>query len=820
MRVNQPVTAREIPVPADQPLVSRTDVKGNITFANSAFVEISGFSERELVGAPHNTVRHPDMPEAAFANLWATLRAGRPWDGLVKNRTKAGDFYWVRANVAPLVEAGETTGFVSIRSQPGREEVAAAEVAYAEMRAGSTSGLILREGEIVRYSLRHRLAEQFNRLSVRVIGGFGAVLLTLGLVGWMGLSGMAASNEAMRDGYENRTVAASQLSEVVFLVQENTRHIMALALNETPADDARRLATVPMNNARIDAVWQHYMVTALRPEERVLATRLVEARALFLRDALLPGLALAVSGNRAALSALVTERLLPLFRPISEISAALQDLQLRGAAAAYAASEARYRLTVAFGMAATIFGALVAIGAGLLILFGLRRPLAALDGHLRAISGGDLQRVVGTPSAMEFRSSFAMLRALRSRLAFDLNERSEVEHRNGIDRRDVVLEMAGKIELATSSAITAIATRTGSMAEAAGGMAHAANLVGENASAVAAAAEQSQGNIEAVAAAAEQLSASIREISGQVTHASQVSARAAEEGGKATTAIRGLSEQASRIGAVARLIEDIAQRTNLLALNATIEAARAGEAGKGFAVVASEVKALAQQTARATEEIGQQISAIQQQTQGTVGVIEGVGRTIADIAEVTMAVAAAVEQQAAATREISRNVTTTTDAGREVSARIAAVSDEARATNQQAEAMRQATMAVAEDMAGMQRSIVTVVRTASADADRRMNARYPSEEACTLSLGGARHPARLVNISRGGAMLKCTAQPLAGSMATLVLDNHNGAAAEGRVLPMEAGSGELRLEFNVESLAPAFSAAVQMLAGLATARAA
>jgi len=343
-------------------------------------------------------------------------------------------------------------------------------------------------------------------------------------------------------------------------------------------------------------------------------------------------------------------------------------------------------------------------------------------------------------------------------------------------------------------------------------MAASAERVGENAAAVAAAAEQSQGNIEAVAAAAEQLSASIREISGQVTHASQVSARAAEEGGRATAAIRGLSDQAARIGDVARLIEDIAQRTNLLALNATIEAARAGEAGKGFAVVASEVKALAQQTARATEEIGQQIGAIQQQTQGTVGVIEGVGRTIADIAEVTMAVAAAVEQQAAATREISRNVTTTTDAGREVALRIATVSQEAATTNQQAGTMREATAAMAEQMAGMQRNIVQVVRTASADADRRMNTRYPTEEPCTVATKDARHAARLVNLSRGGALLACAAPLLPGSQATLVLDGHGGASAVGRVLASEAGTGQVRLAFTTEDISPAFDAVLQRLA--------
>ena len=118
MRVNEPITDREIVLPDGEPLVSRTDPAGRIEFANHVFVEVSGFAEQELVGSPHNIVRHPHMPEQAFANLWATIKAGRPWDGLVKNRAKSGDFYWVRANVTPVVQDDKITGFISIRSKP------------------------------------------------------------------------------------------------------------------------------------------------------------------------------------------------------------------------------------------------------------------------------------------------------------------------------------------------------------------------------------------------------------------------------------------------------------------------------------------------------------------------------------------------------------------------------------------------------------------------------------------------------------------------------------------------------------------------------
>ena len=136
MRVNQPVTTVERQVQEGAFIVSLTDRSGIITSANDEFIRISGFTADELIGQPHNIVRHPDMPPAAFADLWTTIQAGKPWHGMVKNRCKNGDFYWVDVNVTPVKEQGATVGYVSIRSKPSRSQVREADQLYTRMNKG------------------------------------------------------------------------------------------------------------------------------------------------------------------------------------------------------------------------------------------------------------------------------------------------------------------------------------------------------------------------------------------------------------------------------------------------------------------------------------------------------------------------------------------------------------------------------------------------------------------------------------------------------------------------------------------------------------
>ena len=281
-------------------------------------------------------------------------------------------------------------------------------------------------------------------------------------------------------------------------------------------------------------------------------------------------------------------------------------------------------------------------------------------------------------------------------------------------RREVLVGMVTTVETETDTAVAGIDSRMTAMTEAAAVMSRSAGLVGASSQTVAAASAQALANAQTVASATEQLSSSIHEISLQVSNATKATTVAVGRSDQARTTIATLAEAVARVGQVTTLISEIASQTNLLALNATIEAARAGDAGRGFAVVASEVKNLATQTARSTEEINRQINEIQSITQETVRGMDEVSSTVRTIDEIAGSIAAAVEEQHAATSEISRNVTETANGAREVSNRITEVSGEATRLGGEAGRVHDCAADVNEAVSSLRRVIVTAVRSSAA----------------------------------------------------------------------------------------------------------
>ena len=420
MKINQPVTQKEVILEAGQSIVSKTDLKGQITYVNQIFINISGFVEDELLGQSHNIVRHPDMPAEAFADLWATLKADRPWSGLVKNRCKNGDHYWVLANVTPIFQNEVVSGYLSVRSAPSRAQVEAADGAYRQFREGRAAGLAIAEGQVVKSGFNLGGWLKNRKIAQRIFAICGLLTAGMLLIGGLGMLAVGDSNERLHTIYVGRVVPLQQLKEVA-----DAYAVSIVDLSHKTRDGAESfesgLGKVEQAQNVIRSRWREYTASYLTEEEKKLVG---EASALMVQGDLVTNRLkeIIVAKDQVALASFAAKDLYPAIDPISDKLSELVALQLREAKVNVdrAGASANAFMT-RFGLLLLAFGCIGGILAWGLVK-GIRQPIKEAANFFKALSEGRSDVQLNFERHDELLAIADSARIMQVKSGFDLSE--------------------------------------------------------------------------------------------------------------------------------------------------------------------------------------------------------------------------------------------------------------------------------------------------------------------------------------------------------------------------------------------------------------
>ncbi len=423
-----PVTQHELELNSTHQIVSKTDLKGRITFINRDFVEISGFTEEELIGQSHNIVRHPDMPPEAFQDLWSTVKSGKPWIGIVKNRCKNGDHYWVEAVVSPVKENGTVSGYISVRKKASRAQIEGA-LNYHRYLKEHHSWL---EGVMTK---ANNLRRNFS-LKARIVSIFVAVALTCLGLGVNGLYGIQYSNDRLSTVYNDRVVPLQQLKIVADMYAVNivdTSHKLrngniSWSQAQKNVDDAIKA---------VDKNWQAYTQTYLVPEEKVLIS---EAKPLIEQANVATAKLKEIirTQDESLIAEFTINNLYPSIEPLSEKISELTVLQLDIAAKEFSLAQENYAFKRNLNILFIFLGLLITGFLGWQLYRAIMPRIAMAISYLMATAQGeDHDSVLRTGHRDEMTDVMDAYRALKTRIDFDYTDTLA-----GVDRIKSALDNA------------------------------------------------------------------------------------------------------------------------------------------------------------------------------------------------------------------------------------------------------------------------------------------------------------------------------------------------------------------------------------------
>jgi methyl-accepting chemotaxis protein len=427
MRTNLPVTNNEIQLSDTTLIVSKTDLKGRITYVNQDFLHISGFTEAELIGEPHNIVRHPDMPVEAFEDLWRTLKEGRPWTGYVKNRCKNGDYYWVLANATPIWENGQVTGYLSVRRKVASAVIPQMEEAYRAFREKKQGNLQIRYGQAVK---PHSGKLKNASVSTQIVSALAVLAVVVVALFAYTLRSWGDTEDEVGAMFEHHVLPAEDLGEMSRLMAENRAQLL-LALQHAPNSPFVKMHDHPQtahtdrierNNARIAEVWAAVEKTFHEEEQGKLGTKLSDARTKLVTDGIRPAVEALVAGDHFKANQIILTKVNPAYEEAITRLNAFQKYMDDNAKTDYQAGSQHYAAT----MRSTIIAILIIftlVSAGFFLLVrNLRRTMETIVDTTTRIAQGDYSSIIDISANNEAGRALQSLQAMQTRMGFEVSE--------------------------------------------------------------------------------------------------------------------------------------------------------------------------------------------------------------------------------------------------------------------------------------------------------------------------------------------------------------------------------------------------------------
>ena len=626
-------------VPVDHYLVSQTDLQGNITYCNAEFLALSGYTQQELMGRSHGIIRHPDMPDAVFRDLWQTIRQGLPWRGIVKNRCKNGDHYWVDSLIVPLISDDRQIGYMSVRCAPSQADIQKAEELYARLRNGN--------GQI------SSMPPWYRRITLRArVIAMLAVMSIIVLVGtYVGVQGEITMGTNVERAYEAHLKPIQIAARMVEQTSDNRAQVM-LALQHSPDnpyhnqhDHAVTMHLDAMRNgiATIEQLRSQLQDSVLDAQAQPLMSAFLSSLRQLSDDGIAPALAAMSVQDFDGAQRLLLGRVNPMYKDMSAKATALRTMLEQQGVEARRDASAQLRQLLIISTVGGGMGLLVTLVLGIWLSHSISSKMQRMMSYLRRIGQGDLSQTIPIDDHDEIGKALMELAGMQANL------RASVAVAGAIAQGNLSEQVARRSERdMLGQALESMVRRLRSVV---GDVVRGAASVASGSQQLSAGAEQLSQGATYQASCAEQASSAMTQISGSIRQTaenaettaklSKESASAAAESGQAVSqTINAMKTIASKIS----IVQEIARQTDMLALNAAVEAARAGQHGRGFAVVASEVRKLAERSEHAALDISRL-------SDSTVEVADKAGEMLRHLVPNIQRTAELVEEISAACRE-------------------------------------------------------------------------------------------------------------------------------------------------------------------------